>query len=87
MTCVVPEDSRWPHDGPDEWAHMEEGTRARTRGKDPEVRHTARLSCRLCRTHHTAYDRGALRPTFLSDDGADGEMVWKYQGKIVGGGR
>ncbi len=85
--CVIPEDPRWPHEGPDEWAHMEEGTRARTRGNPPEIRHTSRLSCRLCRAHHFAYDRGALRPTFLTEDGADGPIEWRHRGDIVGGGR
>ena len=86
-SCVVPDDPRWRHDGPDEWAHMEGGTRARTRGRPPEERHTTRLSCRLCRTHHFAYDRGRLRPTFLTERGANGPMEWRFDGELVGGGR
>lgn len=85
--CVVPEDPRWPHSGPHEWAHLEEGTRARTRGKPPEERHTPRLSCRLCQEHHRMYDASQLDLEFLTDDGADGDMAWRVEGELVGSGR
>ena len=85
--CRVPADVRWPHSGVDEWAHMEQGTRARTRGRAPVERHTTRLSCRLCRGHHVLYDQGPLRPRFLTDRGADGPIEWTVEGEVVGGGR
>ncbi len=87
--CVVPEDPRWPHDGPDEWAHLEDAKRWRTVCQRPEERHTARLSARLCRGHHQGYDdarAGTLALRFLSDRGADGPIEWTVGGELVGGG-
>ena len=82
--CIVPEDSRWPHSGPDEWAHLEEGKRARTRGRPAEERHTPRLSCRLCRGHHQKYDAGDMTPEFLTKEKADGPIAWRVGGELVG---
>jgi hypothetical protein len=44
--------------GESEWAHMGQKRRARTRGMDPEVRHTTAESLMLCTFHHQAYDAG-----------------------------
>lgn len=85
--CIVPEDPRWPHDGRDEWAHLEDNKRARTRGRPAEERHTTRGSCRLCQRHHEAYDAGRMRPRFLTDKGADGPIEWRVGGEVIGGGR
>jgi len=88
--CMVPEDPRWPHGGPDEWGHLEEGRRTKTTGQDPEERHTTALGCRICRTHHRMYD-GQQRPrlslVFLTEDQADGAIEWYVGEQLVGGGR
>lgn len=66
-------------DGPSEWAHLEEKKRSKTRGQEPEVRHTTAGSCILCRRHHNRYDgreRPAIAVAKLTKRGADGPLRW-----------
>lgn len=62
---------------PSEWAHLNEGTRAKTRGMAPERRHTTVRSLMLCRFHHDRLD-GRQRPRIVIDPmtehGADGSL-------------
>jgi len=66
-------------DGPDEWAHLEEKKRARTRGQAPEVRHTTAHSIIFCRGHHRRYDAGEITLR-LGEHGADGPVVARANG-------
>ena len=70
--------------GESEWAHMHAKRRSKTRGQDPEERHTTADSLMLCRFHHDAYD-GRTRPRLtieaLTDRGADGPLQFTYRGK------
>ncbi len=63
--------------GPSQWAHMRENSRAKTRGMEPEARHTTALSMMLCEFHHDHYD-GRRRPRItiqaLTELGADGPL-------------
>ncbi len=64
-------------DGPSEWAHLGEKTRAKTRGMVPKERHTTADSVKLCKVHHDRLD-GRRRPRLtiraLTDKGADGPL-------------
>ena len=64
-------------DGRSEWAHLGEKKRFKTRGMDPEARHTMEGSMMLCKQHHQAYDAGTLRITPTDPaKGADGVLVY-----------
>lgn len=63
--------------GPSEWAHFGPKKRARTRGQDPDVRHTTAGSFMGCRAHHRDYDAGELTITAVDEvAGCDGELVY-----------
>ncbi len=49
-----------PCRGRSEWMHLGDKKRARTRGMDPEVRHTTEGSLMGCTKHHADYDQGRL---------------------------
>lgn len=60
------------------WAHLEDWRRFKTRGMEPEERHTTMGSCMLCDRHHHMYDvEKSITVTFLSERGADGPIVWE----------
>jgi hypothetical protein len=64
-------------EGPSQWAHMREASRAKTRGMKPDVRHSTQTSLMLCRVHHDRYDgrqTPSLRISALSVRGADGPL-------------
>ena len=64
--------------GPSEFAHLGDSRRFRTRGQDPEVRHSASGGIMLCAGHHRtgvyAYDRHTLRIDELTDRRANGPL-------------
>lgn len=64
-------------DGPSEWAHLGEKKRARTRGMAPERRHSTEGSLMLCRYHHGLYDSGQMTITPMTDNGADGQLLFE----------
>jgi hypothetical protein len=68
-----------PCSGPDEWAHLEDAKRARTRGQAPDVRHTTAGTLIACRGHHRRYDAGQIQ-IVLGDAGADGPIVVRANG-------
>lgn len=63
---------------PSEWAHLNEGTRAKTRGMSAERRHTTAMSLMLCQFHHDRLDgRHHPRITITATEprlGADGPL-------------
>lgn len=64
-------------DGASQWAHLGDGTRAKTRGMKPERRHMTSKSVMLCRVHHDRYDGRRLpkmRIRELTEHGADGRL-------------
>lgn len=80
--CRVGIDGPWPDhigscDGVSEWAHMPQKRRSKTRGMEPEVRHTTADSLMLCTKHHDQLD-GRRRPrltiTPLTELGCNGEL-------------
>lgn len=44
------------HEGLSEWAHLEEKRRSKTRGMNPEERHTTQDTVMFCTRHHQMYD-------------------------------
>jgi len=65
-------------EGPSQWAHLGDGTRAKTRGMKPEQRHHTTHSLMLCRLNHDRYDgRDYPRLTIraLTESGADGRST------------
>jgi len=60
--------------GESEWAHLEDKRRFKTRGQDPEVRHTTAGSLMLCTEHHQDYDQHRLEIEPLTEAGADGRL-------------
>lgn len=73
-------------DGPSEWAHLGDKKRFKTRGQDPEERHTTGGSAIMCKAHHDAYD-GRVKPRLevepLTDAGADGPLRGTRDGQSV----
>lgn len=66
-----------PCDGPGEWAHLGEKRRSKTRGMDPEERHTVEESMKLCRGHHqgqNGYDRHGFEIEYLTERKANGPL-------------
>ena len=67
--------------GPSEWCHYGMFRRARTRGMEPEDRHTTAGSFMACRAHHRDYDSGKLKITARDVvAGCDGEL-WIRENK------
>lgn len=46
--------------GPEEWAHLQDQQRFRTRCMAPELRHSTGGSFKACRSHHRRYDAGEI---------------------------
>jgi len=81
--CRAKKDGLADHvcDGPSEWAHRPGHTRAQTRGKAPEERHTTADSFMLCKLAHDQLDnrrKPRLYVDALSGDGvgARGNLLW-----------
>lgn len=70
-------------DGPSEWAHLGEKKRARTRGMDPEVRHTTVHSMMLCHLHHYLYDVGTITITLRTARGANDPVLVRDASLLV----
>lgn len=68
-----------PCEGPSEWAHFGKKRRARTRGMQPEERHTTAGSLMLCQVMHRAYDSGWLKITALTRHGCDGRLKFRWR--------
>lgn len=69
-------------EGKSEWAHLPGYTRAQTRGKAPEERHTTKGSCMCCKKHHDQLD-GRRSPRLLvtgtrGEVDADRELKWLH---------
>jgi hypothetical protein len=60
--------------GESEWCHLGDMRRFRTRGMDPDVRHTKAGTCCLCTKHHQMLDANEIRVEFMTPDGADGTL-------------
>lgn len=79
----VSEPALGPCSGPSEWAHLGDKRRARTRGQEPEERHTTAGSLMACRAHHYAYDKGIeadgtkLHIEERTPKGADGPLAFR----------
>lgn len=71
---VVPD---WKCGGPSQWSHFGAKRRARTRGMEPEERHTTAGSLMLCLPIHEAYDAGLLKITALTRHGCDGRLKFR----------
>jgi hypothetical protein len=69
-----------------EWAHFGEHKRFKTRGHDPEVRHTTAGSLMLCDVHHYAYDKGTgdkrLQIEAVTEDDCDGPLIFTMGGRV-----
>lgn len=64
--------------GNSEWAHIGDYRRFKTRGMEPEERHTTWGSAMLCTFHHDCYDgrnqSWTLKIVEMTEKGADGPM-------------
>lgn len=60
--------------GRSELAHFADHRRLKTRGQQPEQRHTTAGSLMLCTKHHQDYDAHRLQIRALSDRGCDGPL-------------
>ncbi len=66
-------------EGKSEWAHLPSHRRSKTRGQEPERRHTTAGSCMLCQKHHDQLDGRRLPRilvTGLDDADADTMLAW-----------
>ena len=66
------------------WAHLEDHRRFRTRGMEPEQRHTTTDTVMLCAKHHFAYDLHGITVEYTTDAGADGPLIWIQQSYMYG---
>ncbi len=64
-------------------AHLGEKKRARTRGMQPEERHTLEGSVMACAFHHREEEAGRLTLSMFPDLGAQGPMVVRWRGVRV----
>jgi hypothetical protein len=62
--------------GESEWAHLGDKKRARTRGMQPEQRHTTEGSVMLCTGAHRNYDSGQMTIRARTARGADGPLLF-----------
>ena len=60
--------------GVPEWAHLGDKRRFKTRGMEPEDRHTTQGTAMLCTAHHSAYDLHLIDIQPLTPAGADGPL-------------
>lgn len=67
--------------GLSEHCHLGEKKRARTRGMDPEIRHTMEGSCMACTFHHHEEEQGRLKLSMFPYVGANGPMVVRWRGR------
>jgi hypothetical protein len=81
--CRLQKVPRFLCSGESEWAHLGDQKRARTRGMEPEERHTTAGSLMLCTGHHRAYDSGRMQIDELTPDGADGPLAFSSAGKVL----
>lgn len=65
----------------DQWAHLGNHRRFKTRGMAPEERHTTQGSMRLCDQHHHQYDHHTLNIIMLTEAGADGPVRFERDGQ------
>lgn len=66
--------------GVPEWAHLGDKRRFKTRGMDPEERHTTRDSVIFCTAHHRAYDAHRFDIEYMTPDGADNQLKYIFPG-------
>ena len=69
--------------GESEWAHLGDQRRFKTRGQEPEARHTTTGSLMLCTEHHQDYDQHRLEIEPLTESGADGTLRFVKGGLSV----
>jgi len=72
-----------PCGGESQWSHLEEKRRFKTRGQEPEVRHTVTDTAMMCTRHHDLYDDRKLTLAFLTKQRADGTMRFTWNGVSV----
>jgi hypothetical protein len=60
--------------GESEWAHMPDKRRSKTRGQEPEVRHTTAGSLMLCSLHHALLDTHRMTIEAMTEQGADSTL-------------
>lgn len=65
-----------------EWAHLEDKKRARTRGMEPEERHTTAKSLKACAHHHRLYDAGKIQIA-MTERGADGPIRAQLGERVI----
>lgn len=76
------EDLFGPCAGKSEWAHMGDHRRFKTRGKEPEERHTTNGSLMLCEAHHRGargYDTNYFSIEPLTARGANGPLRFRCE--------
>lgn len=71
-----------PCSGPSEWAHVGEHRRFKTRGMEPEARHTTAGSVMFCADHHHLYDANRLQITALTERQCDGPLRYELDGVV-----
>lgn len=74
-----------PCDGPSEWSHFGESKRFKTRGMEPEERHTTEGSLMFCKKHHDEYDgrrRPRLKVEATTDRRCDGPLRYEREGVV-----
>ena len=67
--------------GVSEWAHLGESKRFKTRGQDPERRHTTKGTAMLCTGHHRDYDEHRLQIEELTPERANGRLGFVRDGR------
>jgi hypothetical protein len=73
--CIVGPRLKEPCEGASEWAHCHDKRRSKTRGMDPERRHTSASSFKACSRHHKAYDDKQIQVIAKSAAGMNGAYV------------
>lgn len=68
--------------GPSQWAHFGDYKRFKTRGMDPEERHTTQGSLMLCDFHHDCYDEHSMMIEPLTDEWCDGPLRFSMGGRV-----
>ena len=80
--CRVRRDIKDQHgdcEGPSEWCHLGEKTRAKTRRMAPEERHSTEWTIMACKKHHDMIDgrrKPVLKVAMPDPEGADGLLSW-----------
>lgn len=68
--------------GISEWAHFGDYRRFKTRGMDPDERHTSEGSFQACTRHHDDYDEHRMMIEPLTDRWCDGPLRFSMGGKV-----